>query len=177
MSDLKVRPPLPSGRFWRKTIRDTRSAVDVDGFLRFCWLAGMIRLGIGGESAAANVGAVIANGVGDNFGYVCVLAGELWRLTECEAEEIVDDQDLAIAVRACSDADCRDAQLAGDTRGKISRHGFEHDGECACGFDSAGVPHELFRGVGGLALDPKATQRIQRLRRESNVTHHWNFGF
>src|SRR6478752_7728547 len=55
-------------------------AVDVDGFLRFCWLAGMIRLGVAREGAAADIGAVVARSVRDRLTDVDVLTRELWRL-------------------------------------------------------------------------------------------------
>src|SRR5262249_26127265 len=99
----------------------------------------MIRLGIGGEAAAADVGAVIAQSVRDSLAKVRVLASEFGRLGEGKSEQIVHDKNLAVAIRTSTDADRGDAQFAGNARREIARNGFEDDGKGACGFDRSRV--------------------------------------
>ncbi len=44
-------------------------------------------------------------------------------------EEVVEDEDLAVAVGAGSDADGRDAGRGGDARCDLAWHSSEHDGD------------------------------------------------
>src|SRR6202030_554017 len=88
----------------------------------------------------------------------------------------VDDENWAVAVGAGADTDGGNAQLAGDLRGELAWHGFEDDGEGACGFDGTRVAQQLFRRVGGFALHAVAAERIHGLRRQADVAHYWNFG-
>src|SRR3954447_13150715 len=141
-----------------------KSAVDVDGFSCFYGLAGVVGLGVGGEITAADVGAVIAQRGGDGFAKVRVLASEFGRLRESKAEQIVNDEDLAVAIRASADADRGNTEFAGDPGGEVSRDRLKHDRESACGFHRAGVTKQLFGGVSGFALDAIAAERMERLR-------------
>ena len=146
------------------------------GLAAFDGFAGVVGLGVGGEGAGADVVAVGADGGGDDFAEVGVLAGEFWRRVEGEAEEIVGDEDLAVAIGAGADSDCGNLQLAGDLRGELAGDGFEDDGESASGFDGVGVAEELFGGVSGLALDAIAAEGVDGLGREADVSHNGNFG-
>src|SRR5258707_1363650 len=83
-------------------------------------LARMIGLAVRREVALADVVAIAAHRVGNDFADVGVLAREFGRLVEGETEQIVDDKDLAVAVGAGADADGGDAQLAGDLRGELA---------------------------------------------------------
>ena len=157
--------------------RIARLAGDVDWFGALDGFAGVVGLGVGWERAVADVVAVGADGGGDEFADVGVLAGEFRRRVEGEAEEVVDDKDLAVAVGAGADADRGDVQLASDLRGEFARDGFEDYGEGACGFYGVRVAEELFGGVGGFALDAIAAEGVDGLGREADVSHYGNFGF
>src|SRR5882762_8221708 len=137
----------------------------------------MVGLAVRREVAAAHVFAVGADRARNHFADIGVFAREFRSLVEGEAKHIVHYQDLAVAVRAGTDPDGGDAQLAGDLRGEFAGHGFENDGEGACGFHGAGVAQQLLGAIGGLALHAVAAQRVDGLRREADVAHHGNFGF
>src|SRR6202035_2145562 len=87
--------------------------------------ARMIGLIVRWEIAALHVRAIFAYCARDNLADIGVLARKFWCLLEGQAEEIVDDQDLAVAVWTGSDADGGDTQLAGDLRGEFAGDGFE----------------------------------------------------
>jgi hypothetical protein len=152
-------------------------AGDMDWLAALEGFAGMVGLGVGWEGTGADVVAVGADCGGDDFAEVCVLAGEFWRSVEGEAEEVVGDEDLAVAVGAGADSDRGDLEFAGDLRGEFAGDGFKDDGEGACRLDGVGVAEELFGGVGGLTLDAEAAEGVDGLGREADVSHNGNFGF
>src|ERR1700761_7902137 len=110
-------------------------AGDVDGFAALHRFAGVIGLGVGREGAGADVVAVVADGGGDDFADIGVLTSEFRRSVEGEAEKIVGDENLAVAIGAGADADGGNSQLAGDLGGEFAGDGFEDYGESAGGFD------------------------------------------
>src|SRR5580704_19555469 len=140
-----------------------RLAGDVDWFATLDGFARVVRLGIGREGAGADVVAVGADGAGDDFTGVGVLARKFRRRAESEAEEIVGQEDLAVAIGAGADSYRGDCQLAGDLRGELARDGFENDGEGASGLDSVGVAKKLFGGVGSFALDAITAEGVDGL--------------
>ena len=71
----------------------------------------MVGLGVGGKGAAANVIAIGVNGLRDEFACVAITTHKFGRQIKCEAGEIVEDQDLAIALRTSANADGRAWQL------------------------------------------------------------------
>src|SRR5579863_5651496 len=93
-----------------------RLAGDVDWFAALDRFAGVIRLGVRGECAGADVVAVSADGAGDDFADVRVLPRKFRRRVKGEAEEIMRNENLAVAVGPGADADGRDAQLARNLR-------------------------------------------------------------
>src|SRR5260370_8771192 len=111
----------------------------------------MIRLAVRRKSAAAHIFAISADCFGNYLANIRILARELRCLVEGEAKHIVYDEDLAVAVRAGSDADRRNAQLAGNLRAKLARHRLQHDAEAPGRSHSARVQPELFRGGTPLA--------------------------
>src|ERR1700733_4011707 len=100
-----------------------RLAGDVDWFAALDGFAGVVGLRVGREGASADVVAVGADGAGDEFTGVGVLAREFRRRVEGEAEEIVGDEDLAVTVGAGTDADRWDLQFTGDLRGELAGDG------------------------------------------------------
>ena len=111
----------------------------MDRFAALERVARVIGLGVGRECAVADVVAIGPDGAGNDFADVGVLAREFRRRVEGEAEEIVRDEDLAVAIGAGADTDRRDLELARDLRGKFARDGFEDDCESARGFDGVRV--------------------------------------
>ena len=52
----------------------------------------------------------------------------------------------------------------------------EHEGEASRPDERLRVEFELAGRLGVLALDDEPAQRVDRLRREPEVPHHWDFG-
>ncbi len=80
---------------------------------------------------------------------VGVLADELCVRAAGEIDEIVEDEDLAVALGACADADGGDAERGGDVGGDFARDAFENDGDGAGGFESERVAEEIVDGGDG----------------------------
>src|SRR5580704_5492865 len=132
----------------------------------------MVRLRIGRETAGTHIAAIRLDSARNFAGKIRILARKFRRVADGESNEIVEDENLAIAVWAGADADGWNAELFGDARGEFARNGFEHHGECAGGFNSFCIALKLFRGVCSFSLDVKPAQSIDGLWREANVAHH-----
>src|SRR5262249_11964365 len=94
-----------------------------------------------------------------------------------EAEQIVQHENLAVALGAGADADSGDAEFAGDERRELAGDAFENNGEGPGGFHGSRVANELFGGIGRLAVNFKAAHGVQRLWSEADVSHDRNFRF
>src|SRR2546429_9723194 len=71
-----------------------------------------------------------ARGCKNLFGKLRVLPGKR-RGIFGKTEHVVNDENLAIALRASADADRRNFQRCGYASGKIRRNGLENNGKCA----------------------------------------------
>ena len=74
------------------------------------------------------------------------------RLAEGEAEQVVRDEYLRVAVGARADADGRDVERRRHLARDLARDDFEDDGEDARLFERQRVLDERARGVGRLRL-------------------------
>ena len=92
------------------------------------------------------------------------MAGEFGLVALGQTEQVVQHENLTVAVGSGADADGGNAQLIGDSRREFAGHRLQHHGECSGAFHGAGIAFQLARGVGGFALYVKATQRVNRLR-------------
>ena len=135
------------------------------------------RLRVGGEAAVVHVIAVLASRAGNLLAKIDVLAGEFRRAVDAQADEIVENEHLAVAIGAGADADGRDAKFLRDARSEFARHGFEDDGKSSGGFDGARVTHQTFGGFDRFSLNAKAAEFKNGLRREADVRHHGDFRF
>src|SRR5580704_8834422 len=124
----------------------------------------MKRFRIGRKAAGAHITAKGFRSARNLGSEIHVLSSELWFVAHGEAHEIVEDENLPIAIGARADADSRDAELLGNPRSKFARHGFQHDRKCACGLDRSRVALELARSVSGFALNAESAERIYGLR-------------
>src|SRR5256714_15496388 len=89
-----------------------------------------VGLAVGGERPGAHVVGVARDGVRDGRAEVCVLADEArTRAAEGEAEEVVRDENLRVAVRARADAYGRHVQSLRHHARYLARHDFEDDRE------------------------------------------------
>src|SRR5712692_3400184 len=105
-----------------------------------------------GKSALGDLARVLLRGPGDLLRQVGVLLDELGRAARGQAEQVVDDQHLAVAVRPGTDADGRDAEGRGHLAGELAGDPFQHQAEGAGVLQGAGVGEDSSRPGRGLAL-------------------------
>src|SRR3989442_15297983 len=109
-------------------------------------------LRLGREAAALPLRHVLAGRAHHLAAELRVALGEARRPVGREAEEVVHDEHLPVAVHARADADGRDRERGRDLRSEVERDALEHDGEGARRLDGAGVvEHALAWAVAGAA--------------------------
>ncbi|KAG1450140.1 hypothetical protein G6F57_016478 [Rhizopus arrhizus] len=89
-------------------------------------------------------------------------------MTAVQAEEVMQYQHLAIALRAGADADGRHVHRRRDLGSDRGRHAFEHHDAGAGSGHGPGIFHQLARGIAS-ALDLEATQAQHRLRGQAQM--------
>ena len=103
--------------------------------------------------------------------YVGVLLDEASHPSTTQAESVLPDQHLGVAVHTRADADRRDGQLLGHLPGDVARNHLHHHCEGPGGLDGPGVVEQPLAGV-ATALDAVAAEGVLALRREPDVRHH-----
>src|ERR1700675_4182648 len=132
-------------------------------------------VGIVGKPALADVVRVCARRADDAIAEVGVWLHEFrYRAAEVtgDAEQVVDDQNLGVAVGSGADTDRGDRQLAGDLRGQVARYPLENHRECPRVLQGMSVVDEPLAVGRASGLDPGATESVDGLGRESQVAHH-----
>src|SRR3954447_18994873 len=111
------------------------------------------------EGAGAHVGGVLAHG-GDHVALeVGEALGEAGREALVDAQQVVEDQDLAVGRRAGADADHGDLHVGHELLDHRRRDGLEDDGEAARLLDGEGIASHVERSLGRAALGPVAAER------------------
>jgi hypothetical protein len=131
---------------------------------------------LGRELAGPDLGLELRHGGRDVAAELGVALHELGLEVGVHAEEVVDDQHLAVALHARADADGGDGQLRGDDARQLHRHALQHDGVGAGLLDGLGVAQDGPRALRVLALDLEAAHGVHRLGREADVAHHRDAG-
>ena len=85
------------------------------------------------------------------------------------AKDVLQDQHLAVGVRAGADADHRHSHLAGDAGSECRGNAFEQYHVRPGLHQAPGVGHHTLGGFRALALDPVAAQLVDELGREAQV--------
>src|SRR5439155_1624042 len=133
-------------------------------------------LRLGREAADLHLRHVLARGAQHLAAELRVALGEAGRPVGREAEEVVQDEYLAVAAHARADPDGRDGELGRDLAGEVERDALEHDGEGARRLDGARVVQDalaLARAVSGAtALHAVAAHTVDGLRGQPDVSHH-----
>jgi len=93
-----------------------------------------------------------------------------------EAEQVVVDEHLAVAVRAGADPDRRHREPARHFGRDGRRHSLEHDREATGLLERDRVVDQPSCRLRRLALRLEAAEHRRRLRRQANVPHHRNPG-
>src|SRR2546430_4367605 len=163
--------PLRVFRFASRLTRDENGLAPLRGLQR------VIGLGVRRKSSFVHIITVFADGFGNYFSDVGILPRKLRSLPESEAKQIVNDENLPIAVRAGADADRWDAQFARNLRRQLARHSFQHNRKSPGRFHRARVANQLLGGVRCFSLHAVPAQGVHRLRRQANVPHDRDFSF
>ncbi len=103
----------------------------------------VIALGVGREGAMLHVFAVALDGGAEERGSVGVAADEFGRRRKGEIHEIVEDENLAVAIGTGADADRRNGERGGDGRGGFAGNAFENDGAGAGVSEREGIGLKL----------------------------------
>src|SRR5262245_17618574 len=132
------------------------------------------RVGVVGEGGRADVVRVGLEGADDLGAEVGVGLGELVEVRR-QSEDVVEDEDLPVALRTGPDADGRDRDAVGDLGRQVPRHALQHDAEGAGGLDRLGVGQQPLPAPGVAAalasLHLVAAHPVERLGREADVGH------
>src|SRR5580658_1832182 len=127
----------------------------------------MERFRVGWKAAVAHIVAICFRGARNLGAEIGILPREFRLVTNGETDQIVEHENLPIAIGSGADADGGNVELVSNAGGDFTRNGFQHNGKCAGRFDGASVAFELARSVSGFALHVKSTQSVDRLRREA----------
>src|SRR5262245_20500831 len=83
----------------------------------------------------------------------------------------MDHEHLTVTMRTRADADGRNGQPLGDLPGQVQRDTLQHHREGAAILYRQSIVHDRFPLCFVLTLNLIAAKSVNRLRRESNVTH------
>src|SRR6202022_2640445 len=134
-------------------------------------LAGGVLVLRGGEGAAAHILVELAGGGFDRLTEFGVLADELRDMVRIQAEDILNDEHLPIAVRSSADADRGNRQLLRDPLAECAGDRLEHYRKRARLFQRLGVIQDLLRRLVAAALHPIAAKLVDEGGRQSEMTH------
>ena len=136
----------------------------------------VIALFVGGEGAVLDVFAIVLDGGADERAGVGIAADKLGGRRKGQVEQVVEDEDLAVAVGTGANADGGNGQLGGDLRGHFAGNALEHDGAGAGFGQGQRVGLELQHGLRGARLHAVAAHAMNALRGEAEVADDGNLG-
>src|SRR5579872_459662 len=122
-----------------------------------------------------DVGAKCLHRVGDGTGNIAITADKLRRMPEGEIQNVVNDQNLAIALGAGADSDGRRLDLRSNQGGDFAGNPLEVEAGDAGAIERNGITHELIDGFKRFALHLVTAHDIDRLWRQTDVTGNGNF--
>src|SRR3984893_15325646 len=120
----------------------------------------VIGLLIRGKTSLLNVAAIFGCCARNNFSDVSVAAREFRLVTEAQPEQIVNHQNLPIAIWSGANADRGNPQLGSDSCTEFPRNRFQNNGERACSFHSASIAQKLVARFFGLALHAESAKGV-----------------
>src|SRR5439155_27146084 len=121
-------------------------------------LAGGVLVLRGGEGAATHVLVELARGGLDRLAEFGVLADELGDVVRIQAEDVLDDEHLGIAVGSGADADRGDAQRLRHALAERSGDRLQHNRESTRVFQRPRIGEDLLRRLVAAALHPVAAK-------------------
>src|SRR3989442_9411679 len=123
-------------------------------------LAGGVLVLRGGEGATAHVLGELARGGFDRLAEFGVLTDELRDMVRIQAEDVLDDEHLPIAVGSGADPDRGNRQCLRYSLAERTGDRLQHHGEGARLFQRPGIGEDLLRRLGAAALHPVAAKLI-----------------
>ena len=136
----------------------------------------METLAVVGERTRSHIGHIRTD-ASDAVGFeVGVLSHKLGYEVVLHAQQVMQDQHLAIATRASADADSWDVKCSGDQIADLAGHTFEHNRKAACGLQRLGFVDQEVGCLGTFTLNSEATHCVHRLRRKPDMAHDRNLG-
>ena len=120
--------------------------------------------GIVWKSARFDLSDIVPHCVFDAAGPFKKIADEPWRLPETQAKHVMQDEYLAAASDAGTDADDRNRQPVGEIFRQRGRDHLDHEQSRACGGELLGVLAELMGRALRASLYSIAAQGMHRLR-------------
>src|SRR5687768_7418858 len=132
-------------------------------------LRGVDAVGVTGFRIAArsDVGRVRLEGGADRAGQRRVLLDEAWQVAGRQPEQVVPDQDLAVASATGADPNRGDLEGLGDMRGNRGGDRLEHHGKAARALERARTVEDDPRAFSRSPLRAIAAQQRNRLWREA----------
>jgi len=124
--------------------------VSIDGgFFLFVFQhsCGMVGFAIRRERPHSHIVTVFAYGTGNDSPHIGVLPREFRHWVKGQPQDVMQHQDLAVAIRPCSDSDRGNAQFTRNLRRQFARHRFQHHGKRAGGFHRSRIADQVFRGI------------------------------
>src|SRR5712675_1312810 len=80
----------------------------------------MVRFGVGRELSLLNVAAIFPCGAGDQFAHFRVVPREFRLVAEAHPQQVVNHQNLSVAIRPRANANRGNSQLCRDSRRKLA---------------------------------------------------------
>src|SRR2546430_588875 len=135
-------------------------------------LAGGVLVLRGGEGAATSVLVELARGGFDRLAEFGVLADELGDVVRIQAEDILNDEPLPVAIGSGADADRWDAQRLRHPLAERARDRLQDDGKGARVFQRSRIGEDLLRRLIAAALHPVAAKLVDEGGRQPEVPNH-----
>src|ERR1700744_5945932 len=148
------------------TVSASGLVLNSDGLLKNCTLrlGQVITLAVTGICAMFHVFAVLLEGVTHNGCNISVTANEFGRRREGQIHQVMEDEDLTVALRTSADADDGDFQLRSDGWGNFAWNAFKNDGAGPRFRKGASIFAKGLDGLGGVALNLITAHAVHGLR-------------
>src|SRR5262245_36447237 len=134
----------------------------------------MKRVLFAGEFPFANIRNKILDRSGHHLFDIGITLNELWRKIIEQPKHVMDHEHLTVAMRARADADGRNGQPFGDLLGQVQWNTLQHQCEGAAILYRQSIAHDGFPLFLVFTLNLIATETVNRLRCQANVTHDWD---
>src|SRR5229473_1646897 len=137
-------------------------------------LAGGVLVLRGREGAATHILVELARGGFDRLTEFGVLADELRDVVRVQAEDVLNDEHLRVAMRSGTDADGGNGQRLRDPQAQCAWNRLQHNRKRARLFQGFGIVEDLLGRLIAAALHAVAAKLVDEGWRQPQVAHHRN---